>query len=347
MSSTTPAADLAAASVPPSAATQPVDRAAAPLRSWRAVGEVDPAHPGLRGERDELGPGRSRALAQAVAGSGQVDDAAALGGLVGQRGQLRGVGHLDHRGPPTGTNSDGLPVAEGDGAGLVQQQDVDVAGGLDGAPGHRQHVALDQPVHAGDADRRQQRADGRRDEADQQRDQDGDGLRRRRSRPRSGCRVTTASRKISVSVASRMFSATSFGVFCRAAPSTRAIIRSRKVSPGLLVIRMTIRSDSTLVPPVTAERSPPDSRMTGADSPVIGRLVDAGDARRRCRRRRGPPRRRDHDQVARAQLRGRAPRCRRVRWASRRSCLAPGAGCPPGPCRGPRPRPRRGWRTAR
>jgi len=28
-------------------------------------------------------------------------------------------------------------------------------------------------------------------------------------------------------------------------------------------------SESTLVPPVTAERSPPDSRMTGADSPVI------------------------------------------------------------------------------
>ena len=30
-----------------------------------------------------------------------------------------------------------------------------------------------------------------------------------------------------------------------------------------------IWSDSTLVPPVTADRSPPDSRMTGADSPVM------------------------------------------------------------------------------
>ena len=72
-----------------------------------------------------------------------------------------------------------------------------------------------------------------------------------------------------VRLASRMFSAISFGVFCRAAPSTRAIIRSMKVSPGLVVICTTIRSDSTLVPPVTAQRSPPDSRMTGADSPVI------------------------------------------------------------------------------
>ena len=66
-----------------------------------------------------------------------------------------------------------------------------------------------------------------------------------------------------------MFSAISFGVFCRFAPSTRAIIRSMNVSPGLEVIFTTIRSDSTLVPPVTADRSPPDSRMTGADSPVI------------------------------------------------------------------------------
>ncbi len=34
-------------------------------------------------------------------------------------------------------------------------------------------------------------------------------------------------------------------------------------------MRTTMRSERTLVPPVTALRSPPDSRMTGADSPVI------------------------------------------------------------------------------
>ncbi len=53
----------------------------------------------------------------------------------------------------------GLPVAQGDGAGLVQQQGVHVAGGLDRSAAHSQHVALHQPVHTGDADRRQQRAD--------------------------------------------------------------------------------------------------------------------------------------------------------------------------------------------
>ena len=38
---------------------------------------------------------------------------------------------------------------------------------------------------------------------------------------------------------------------------------------GAAVMRTLIQSDSTCVPPVTAERSPPASRMTGADSPVI------------------------------------------------------------------------------
>ena len=69
--------------------------------------------------------------------------------------------------------------------------------------------------------------------------------------------------------ASTWLRAISLGVFWRCEPSTRAIIRSRKLSPNAAVIRTTIRSESTLVPPVTADRSPPDSRMTGADSPVI------------------------------------------------------------------------------
>src|SRR5579871_2653887 len=66
-----------------------------------------------------------------------------------------------------------------------------------------------------------------------------------------------------------MWRAISFGVFCRVAPSTREIMRSRKDSPGSAVMRTTIRSDNTRVPPVTDERSPPLSRITGADSQVI------------------------------------------------------------------------------
>ncbi len=72
-----------------------------------------------------------------------------------------------------------------------------------------------------------------------------------------------------VSPESTMVRATSLGVRWREALSTRAMIRSTKVSPGFAVTRMTIQSESTRVPPVTAERSPSGSRMTGADSPVM------------------------------------------------------------------------------
>ena len=77
---------------------------------------------------------------------------------------------------------------------------------------------------------------------------------------------------------SRIESASSFGVRCRSAPSTSAIMRSRKVEPDADVTLTLIRSETTLVPPVTAERSPPASRMTGADSPVTADFVDHGDA---------------------------------------------------------------------
>ena len=84
-----------------------------------------------------------------------------------------------------------------------------------------------------------------------------------------GRSATITTRKISVRPASRMPSAISFGVLRRAAPSTSAIMRSRKLWPGSCVISTTMWSHSTRVPPVTAERSPPASRITGADSPVI------------------------------------------------------------------------------
>ena len=84
-----------------------------------------------------------------------------------------------------------------------------------------------------------------------------------------GQSVTQTIRKMMVSPDSRIESASSFGVFCRSAPSTSAIMRSRKVDPGAAVILTLMKSESTVVPPVTAERSPPASRMTGADSPVI------------------------------------------------------------------------------
>ncbi len=75
--------------------------------------------------------------------------------------------------------------------------------------------------------------------------------------------------KSAVRLTRTMLSAISFGVFWRRAPSIIDIMRSRKELPSSAVTRTTIRSLVTRVPPVTALRSPPLSRMTGADSPVM------------------------------------------------------------------------------
>ena len=85
-----------------------------------------------------------------------------------------------------GVKPRGHAVAEGDGAGLVEQQRRDVTGGLDGASRHREHVVLHETVHAGDADGGQQPADGGGDQADQQRHQYGLGLGREQGGGKQG-----------------------------------------------------------------------------------------------------------------------------------------------------------------
>ena len=145
-------ASSSAGAAPPSSATQRTIASPAPLRSSGPV-EVDAAHARLRGERHEARlVGGELALADAVL-LGQHDDRAALGRLVGQRGELRGLGELGLADPRHRDEGRGLAVAERDRARLVEQQHVDVAGGLDRAAGQREHVAAHEPVHARDADR--------------------------------------------------------------------------------------------------------------------------------------------------------------------------------------------------
>ena len=77
-----------------------------------------------------------------------------------------------------------LPIAQSNRAGLVEQQRVHIAGGFHRLAAHGQHVVLHDAVHAGDADGGKQSADGRRDQADQQGDQNRDGWNRSRARLR-------------------------------------------------------------------------------------------------------------------------------------------------------------------
>ena len=240
------------------------------------------------------------------------------------------------------------PVAVRDRAGLVEQQHVDVARGLDRAAAHRDHVLAHQPIHAGDPDRREQAADRRRDQAHEQRDDHRRGQRARPNRSRAARSVTHANRNTIVSPTSRMCSAISFGVFCRAAPSTSAIILSRNDSPGF--------------------GADPHDDPIRQDLGAAGdrRAIAAGfaDHRRRLAGDRRLVDRRDAlDDLAvagdhlpastttRSPLRSCAPRSTlgRLPSTSRRAVVSPFASCAasrPAPCRGLRRPPRRSSRTA-
>ena len=161
-----------------------------------------------------------------------------------------------------------------------------------------------------------------------------------------GASVATAARKTSVRLASRIDRAISLGVLRREVPSTSAIILSRKVSPAAAVMRTTMRSDSTRVPPVTALRSPPASRMTGADSPV---MADSSTDAMPSTMSPSPGidlARLDDHVVADLQLGGgHLGLGRRRRPAVARRCRCGWRGARrPVPCRGPRRPPRRGCR---
>jgi hypothetical protein len=112
--------------------------------------------------------------AQAVALLGEDHDRAALRRLVGERGELGRVGEVPLRRAARRQELGRLPVAERDGAGLVEEQRVDVARGLDRAARHGEHVEAHEAVHASDADGGEQRPDGGRDQGDEQRHQDHD-----------------------------------------------------------------------------------------------------------------------------------------------------------------------------
>ena len=136
------------------------------------LGEIDPAHARSRGERDEGGAELVNVPpAQVVQLLGEHDDAPPLRRLIGERGKLGRIRQFFGRHSDGRDELGGLAVAERDGAGLVEQEHVDIARRFHRPAGHRHDVGLAQPVHAGNADGRKQCADRGRRQAHQQGDQ--------------------------------------------------------------------------------------------------------------------------------------------------------------------------------
>ena len=137
--------------------------------------------------------------------------------------------------PSTGMNFDGLPIPQSDGSRLIQKQGIYVARSFDCLSAHGQNVVLHHAIHTRDADGGKQSADGRRDQAHQQGNQNRNGwggaaangenrilrIGRQASRP--------PARKISVKPAIKMLRAISFGVFL----AHRALDQERSCDPGM------------------------------------------------------------------------------------------------------------------
>ena len=180
------------------------------------------------------------ALADAELLLGEHDDAAAFGRLVGERGELRGVGELaSRRRPAPGWNAIAwrLPSV------IVPVLSSSSTSTSPAASTARPDIAITfawimrsmpaMPI----AESRPPIVVGIRQTSSATSTVIVTGValagRLRRCRSRTAAASRVASRKMIVSAASRMSSAISFGVFWRLAPSTIAIMRSRKRLAGI------------------------------------------------------------------------------------------------------------------
>ena len=96
-----------------------------------AAVKIDSRHAGQRTEGYEFGVERSDVTSpQAVFFFGQHNNRTAFGSFIGQRRQLRGVGQRGFVDAGRGNERGRLAIAEGNGAGLVEQQNVNITRGL-------------------------------------------------------------------------------------------------------------------------------------------------------------------------------------------------------------------------
>ncbi len=135
-------------------------------------GQIHSAHAGLRSEWHKLSMNAAEvAPAEVVLFFCQHDNRTTLGGFIREGRKLRRIGQPLGAHVRCRAEFRCLAIAECDGAGFVEEQGVHIAGSLNGATAHGQHVVLNEAVHACNTDGREQSANGCRNQADKQRHQ--------------------------------------------------------------------------------------------------------------------------------------------------------------------------------
>ncbi len=125
-----------------------IDRALVDQTGFR----LDAAHARLCAERDAAHDARSL-WADGVRVGGELHDGPALRRRIGDRRQRRRLDQRLHARTADRMPGGGMAVAERDRAGLVEKKRVDIAGRLDSATGHGEHIEAHEAIHPGDADR--------------------------------------------------------------------------------------------------------------------------------------------------------------------------------------------------
>ena len=292
---------------------------------------------------------RHLAAADAVLLLGEDDDRAAFRRFVGERRELRRIGELALRYARQRDELRGLTVAEGDRAGLVEKKGIDVSRRLDRPAGHREHVEANETIHAGDADRREQRTDGRRDQGHEQRHEHehaecAPGIGREAGDGGDGEDEDdrhAGEQNVERDLVRRLLP-------LRALDESDHPVEERRAG---------CRGDAHLDPVGDHLRSAGDRRTVAAALAdhrrrLAGdrRLVDRGDAVDHLAVARDEVAGLDQDDIARLQLgRRHLPPCapNAEQGASPSFPSSSFSASPPAPCRGPRQPPPRSWRTAR
>ena len=122
-----------------------------------AVRQINAAHAGLGGKVKERGTGRL--LAAIPHAPCQIQGGFAFRRVIVEAGQCGAADQLRAVCAIYRQEIRRQPVAEGDGACLVQDHGIHIATGLHGLAGHGDHIKPGDPVHTGDADGGQQPAD--------------------------------------------------------------------------------------------------------------------------------------------------------------------------------------------
>ncbi|MNC42815.1 hypothetical protein D3C75_916430 [compost metagenome] len=125
-----------------------------PFPDFTPILQIQPAHPGFRLEFDKHRTFSQFLLVSQTLFAYQLQYGPSLRRIITKGAYSRPIRNFLHIGAANRNKLAGHPVPVGNGAGLIQNNGINVAGGLYSLSRHGQNIELGDPVHACDSDSR-------------------------------------------------------------------------------------------------------------------------------------------------------------------------------------------------